>query len=61
MLEGAWETGLLEGEAKGKTQGKIEGKIEIVLKCYAKGIDIITISDITGFSEDEIKAILEKN
>ena len=93
MLENAWETGLLEGEAKGEARGKaqgiiegeakgeargiikgkakgkiegkiegmIEGKIEIVLKCYAKGIDIITISDITGFSEDEIKDILEKN
>ena len=39
----------------------MEGKIEIVLKCLLKGIDIITISDITWFSEDEIKAILEKN
>ena len=77
MLENAWETGLLEGEAKGEArgiikgeakgkiegmiEGKIEGKIEIVLKCYAKGIDIITISNITGFSEDEIKDILNKN
>jgi predicted transposase/invertase (TIGR01784 family) len=64
MLEDAWETGLLEGEAKGEAKGeargKIEGKIEIVFKCYAKGFDIKTISDITGFSENEIKNILEK-
>ncbi len=56
--------GIIEGEAKGiikgKAKGKIEGKIEIVLKCYAKGFDIITISDITGFSEDEINDILDK-
>ena len=64
MLEDAWETGLLEGEAKGEAKGeargKIEGKIEIVFKCYAKGFDIKTISNITGFSENEIKNILEK-
>jgi hypothetical protein len=64
MLEDAWETGLLEGEAKGEAKGeargKIEGKIEIVFKCYEKGFDIKTISDITGFSENEIKKYIRK-
>ena len=70
MIEEAWETGLLEGEAKGeakgraqgnmegKKEGKMEGKIEVILKSYAKGFDITTISSITGFSEEEVKDIL---
>ena len=60
MLEEAWETGLLEGEAKGRAHGKMEGKIEIILKSHALGFDIITISNITGFTEEEIKDILQK-
>ena len=71
MLENAWETGLLEGEAKGeargiikgkakgKIEGMIEGKIEIVLNCFAQGIQTAFISKITGFSEEEVIAILK--
>ena len=55
MLEDAWETGLLEGEAR----GKLEGKIEIVLNCFAQGIQTAFISKITGFSEEEIIDILK--
>jgi predicted transposase/invertase (TIGR01784 family) len=69
MLEDAWETGLLEGEAKGEARGiikgkakgrrKIEGKIEIVLNCFAQGIQTAFISKITGFSEEEVIDILK--
>ncbi|HQU96689.1 MAG TPA: hypothetical protein PLO39_11120, partial [Saprospiraceae bacterium] len=51
--------GIIKGKAKGKIEGMIEGKIEIVLNCFAQGIQTAFISKITGFSEEEVIAILK--
>ena len=37
-----------------KRDGKLEGKLEVAKKMLERGIDIETIKEITGLSEDEI-------
>ena len=53
--------GYKEGKSEGKIEGKIEGKkektIEIAKKMKERDIDIITIKDITGLTEEEIKKL----
>jgi predicted transposase/invertase (TIGR01784 family) len=46
-----------DGEAKGKFEGKIEGKTEVILNMLSKGLDIVLISELTGFSIEEIKRL----
>ena len=38
-------------------EGRAEGRIEIVQAMFAKGMDIDTISELTGLSVDEIRAL----
>ena len=59
--------GLAEGEAKGRSEGKAEGLAEgkaeervlIAKAMIAKGMDVNTISEITGLSCEEVNLCKE--
>lgn len=51
------EKGIKQGMEKGRAEGRAEGRIEIVQTMFAKGMDIDTISELTGLSVDEIRAL----
>lgn len=46
-----------EGLAEGRAEGRAEEKAEIAKAFLAKGVDVATIAECTGLSEDEIKAL----
>lgn len=46
---------------KGREEGMEEGKIEMILSAAAQGLDISTIAQIAGFSEERIEDIIEKH
>jgi predicted transposase/invertase (TIGR01784 family) len=56
-----WRGKYEEGEAKGKAAGKAEGKVEerraIAQKMSEDGMDVSTISRLTGLSIDELKIV----
>ena len=41
-------------------EGKEEGKIEVILKSYEAGLDVETISKITGKSFEEVKKVIDE-
>ena len=55
--------GLAQGEAKGRSEGKAEGlaegKILTAKAMIAKGMDVNTISEITGLSCEEVNLCKE--
>ena len=51
------EKGIKQGMEKGRAEGRAEGRIEIVQAMFAKGMDIDTISELTGLSVGEIRAL----
>lgn len=51
------EQGVEEGLAKGRAEGLAEGRAEIAVAMLAKGMDIDTISELTGLSMEEVKAL----
>lgn len=48
---------LKQGREEGRAEGKFEGKLEVAQKLLKKGMDIRTISEITGISEEEIRRL----
>ncbi len=44
-----------EGEQKGVLKGKLEGKLETARRMKERGMDLRTISEVTGLSVDELK------
>ena len=56
-MEKGMEKGMKQGMEKGRAEGRAEGRIEIVQTMFAKGMDIDTISELTGLSVDEIQAL----
>ncbi|MFZ1751795.1 MAG: Rpn family recombination-promoting nuclease/putative transposase [Saprospiraceae bacterium] len=53
--------GQKEGKIEGEQIGIIKGKIEVVLNCFAQGIDVSMITNITGLTEDKVKKILKEH
>ncbi|WP_088186866.1 Rpn family recombination-promoting nuclease/putative transposase [Desulfosporosinus sp. FKA] len=59
------EEGREEGRAEGREEGRVEGReegraenlLEVTRKLLKKGMDVKSISEITGLSEEEIKEI----
>jgi predicted transposase/invertase (TIGR01784 family) len=51
--------GKVEGLAEGRTVGLVEGKIETARRMLARDMDISFVADITGLSEDEVRALAE--
>ena len=56
IAEGRAE-GLVEGRAEGRAEGRVEGIREMARNMIEKGIDIGTISAITGLTKDEINSL----
>ena len=58
-MERARKQGLAEGKAEGIAEGEAlgfaRGKLEIAAVMKAKGLDIETIAELTGLSEEEVK------
>ena len=61
LAESNFNDGLAIGEAKGRAEGRAEGirneKLENARKMKQLGIDISTISQVTGLSVEEIEAL----
>ncbi len=65
QIEYARETGREEGREEGRKEGKEEGRAEgakrnscdIAKRMLEKGIDIETISELTGLTEKEISKL----
>lgn len=49
--------GLAKGMAKGRIEGRAEGRAEVAKKMLAKGIPAETLTELTGLTKDEIKAL----
>ncbi|MBO5205427.1 MAG: hypothetical protein J6B47_05700 [Prevotella sp.] len=60
-LELGREQGLAEGIEQGRAEGRAEGieqgRAQIVLSMLAKGLDIATVSELTGLSVEEIRTL----
>jgi len=54
-----YKEGLYDGEKKGKIEGREEEKNEIIKRGIKNGIDIDTLSFLTGYDKDKIKAIID--
>lgn len=55
------EKGFAKGEAKGKAEGRAEGaaeaKRQMVLSMIEMGMDISTISQVTGLTVEEVQSM----
>ena len=49
--------GKAEGLAEGEAKGKAEERVLIAKAMIAKGMDVNTISEITGLSHEEVKSL----
>ena len=54
QIEYARETGLEEGRAEGRAEGARQNSFDIAKRMLENGIDIETISVLTGLTEKEI-------
>ena len=52
-----YEQGFEQGEISGFEQGKFDEKRKIAVNLRRKGLDVKVISEATGLTEDEIKAL----
>ena len=57
IIDTAAEDGRAEGFAEGRSEGKAEERILIAKAMIAKGMDVNTISEITGLSCEEIASL----
>ena len=51
------EKGRLEGWQKGQQEGRQEGRQEVALNLLSAGLDLKTVSNYTGLSEEEINKL----
>ena len=52
-----YEQGFEQGEISGFEQGRLDEKRKIAVNLRRKGLDVKVISEATGLTEDEIKAL----
>ena len=55
-MEGRAE-GRIEGRAEGRAEGRVEGKMEIAKNLKALGVDVKTIMQASGLTEDQIEQL----
>ncbi len=60
-IEQGIQQGIEQGLQKGVKQGEWQAKIKMVLSAYQMGLAVPVISNLTGFDENEILSILQKN
>jgi predicted transposase/invertase (TIGR01784 family) len=51
--------GLAEGRTAGLAEGEAKGKAETARRMLARDMEISVVADITGLSEDEVRALAE--
>jgi predicted transposase/invertase (TIGR01784 family) len=51
--------GLAEGRTVGLAEGEAKGKAEAARRMLARHMEISFVADITGLSEDEVRALAE--
>ncbi len=59
-LKNVVDTSYEEGREEGREEGKAEKEVEVILKSHGAGLDVETISKITGKSIEEIKKIIKE-
>ena len=61
--EKMWERreGREEGERIGEKRGEKRGRQEIARKMVEKNLDLVLIKEMTGLTEQELKALKQKN
>ena len=59
-LKNVVDTSFEEGKAEGRAEGRAEEKIEVILKSHEAGLDVETISKITGKSVEEIRKAIDE-
>lgn len=57
MREATLEEGRAEGREEGREEGRKEQRIEYTKAMLSRGIDVSVISDITGFSVEELEEL----
>ena len=57
-IELASKTGREEGRVEGREEGRLEEKKQTAIKMYKADVDISLISQVTGLSDKEIKALV---
>ncbi len=57
QIEYARETGREEGREEGRAEGVKQNSFDIAKRMLEKGIDIETISELTGLTEKEISKL----
>ena len=57
QIEYARETGREEGREEGRAEGVKQNSFDIAKRMLEKGIDIETISELTGLTEKEISVL----
>ena len=55
------EEGLKEGREKGRAEGVKQNSFDIAQRMLEKGIDIETISELTGLTAEEVSRLKEKS
>ena len=65
QIEYARETGREEGHKEGKEEGRAEGakkkSFDIAKRMLEKGIDIETISELTGLTAEEVSMLKDRS
>ena len=59
--ESGREEGLKEGREKGRAEGVKQNSFDIAKRMLEKGIDIETISELTGLTAEEVSRLNEKS
>ena len=50
-----------EGREEGEKKGREESKAKMALKMLEKGVQITTICEVVGFSEEQLKELQKKS
>ena len=60
QIEYARETGREEGREEGRAEGVKQNSFDIAKRMLEKGIDIETISELTGLTAEEVSSLKEE-
>ena len=61
QIEYARETGREEGKEEGRAEGAKQKSFDIAKRMLEKGIDIETISELTGLTAEEVSMLKDRS
>ena len=61
QIEYARESGREEGEEEGRAEGAKQNSFDIAKRMLEKGIDIETISELTGLTAEEVSMLKDRS